>query len=59
METSAPGAEMETSRGCPYHCTFCAKDNFRNAYRKRPLPVLLDELDRLRAQGIEYIYFID
>ena len=22
-----PGAEMETSRGCPYHCTFCAKDN--------------------------------
>src|SRR5437763_2008871 len=21
-----PGAEMEASRGCPYHCTFCAKD---------------------------------
>jgi anaerobic magnesium-protoporphyrin IX monomethyl ester cyclase len=58
-EPTGPGAEMETSRGCPYHCTFCAKDNFRNAYRKRPLPVLLDELDRLRAQGIEYIYFID
>ncbi len=31
-----PGAEVEASRGCPYHCTFCAKDNFRNAYRKRP-----------------------
>src|SRR4051812_33126563 len=58
-EPKGPGAEMETSRGCPYHCTFCAKDNFRNAYRKRPLPVLLDELDRLRGQGIEYIYFID
>ena len=24
-----PGAEVEASRGCPYHCTFCAKDNFR------------------------------
>ena len=34
-----PGAEMEASRGCPYHCTFCAKDNFRDDYRKRPLAV--------------------
>ena len=54
-----PGAEMEASRGCPYHCTFCAKDNFRNSYRKRPLPVILEELDGLIAQGIEYLYFID
>ena len=54
-----PGAEMETSRGCPYHCSFCAKENFRNAYRKRPLAVILDELDALIAQGIEYVYFID
>ena len=54
-----PGAEMETSRGCPYHCSFCAKENFRNAYRKRPLAVVLEELDGLIAQGVEYIYFID
>jgi anaerobic magnesium-protoporphyrin IX monomethyl ester cyclase len=54
-----PGAEMETSRGCPYHCTFCAKENFRNGYRKRPLVVILEELDGLLAQGVEYIYFID
>jgi B12-binding domain/radical SAM domain protein of rhizo-twelve system len=50
---------METSRGCPYHCSFCAKENFRNKYRKRPLPVILEELDRLVAQGVEYVYFID
>jgi B12-binding domain/radical SAM domain protein of rhizo-twelve system len=54
-----PGAEMETSRGCPYHCTFCAKDNFRNGYRKRPLPIILEEVESLRRQGIEYVYFID
>jgi B12-binding domain/radical SAM domain protein of rhizo-twelve system len=54
-----PGAEMETSRGCPYHCTFCAKENFRDAYRRRPLPTILGELDRLIGQGIEYVYFID
>jgi B12-binding domain/radical SAM domain protein of rhizo-twelve system len=56
---AGPGAEMEASRGCPYRCTFCAKENFRNAYRKRPLPVILDELDALAAQGVEYVYFID
>ena len=50
---------METSRGCPYHCSFCAKDNFRNGYRKRPLAALLEEFDGLAAQGVEYIYFID
>jgi anaerobic magnesium-protoporphyrin IX monomethyl ester cyclase len=56
---AGPGAEMEVSRGCPYHCTFCAKDNFRDDYRKRPLPVILEELDGLLTQGVEYVYFID
>jgi anaerobic magnesium-protoporphyrin IX monomethyl ester cyclase len=54
-----PGAEMETSRGCPYHCTFCAKDNFRNLFRRRPLAVIEEELDGLVAQGTEYVYFVD
>jgi anaerobic magnesium-protoporphyrin IX monomethyl ester cyclase len=58
-EPARPGAEMEVSRGCPYHCTFCAKDNFRDDYRKRPLGVILDELDGLLAVGIDYVYFID
>ncbi|WP_448202842.1 TIGR04295 family B12-binding domain-containing radical SAM protein [Azospirillum sp. sgz302134] len=56
---TGPGAEMETSRGCPYSCTFCAKENFRDGYRKRPVPVVMEELDRLIAQGVEYVYFID
>jgi anaerobic magnesium-protoporphyrin IX monomethyl ester cyclase len=53
------GAEMEASRGCPYHCTFCAKDNFRDNYRRRPLATILAELDGLIAAGVTYIYFID
>ena len=56
---AAPGAEMEVSRGCPYHCTFCAKENFRDDYRKRPLATILEELDGLCAQGVQYVYFID
>ena len=58
-QPSAPGAEMEVSRGCPYHCTFCAKENFRTDYRKRPVETILQELDGLVAQGVEYVYFID
>jgi anaerobic magnesium-protoporphyrin IX monomethyl ester cyclase len=58
-QPSRPGAEMEVSRGCPYHCTFCAKDNFRDDYRKRPLSVVLEEIDGFVAQGVEYLYFID
>jgi B12-binding domain/radical SAM domain protein of rhizo-twelve system len=56
---SGPGAEMETSRGCPYHCTFCAKENFRDRYRRRPLARILTELDGLIAAGVTYVYFID
>jgi len=58
-QPNGPGAEVEASRGCPYHCTFCAKDNFRDKYRRRPVPTVLEEVDRLLSQGVEYIYFID
>src|SRR5207253_8926856 len=57
--SSLPGAEMEASRGCPYHCTFCAKENFRDRYRRRPLATILAELDGLIAAGVTYVYFID
>ncbi|HVV49254.1 MAG TPA: TIGR04295 family B12-binding domain-containing radical SAM protein [Polyangia bacterium] len=53
------GAEMETSRGCPYRCTFCAKETHRDRYRKRPLATVLRELDDLVAAGVGYVYFID
>jgi hypothetical protein len=58
-EPTGPGAEVEASRGCPYHCTFCAKENFRNSYRRRPASLILQEVYALQQQGVEYIYFID
>jgi B12-binding domain/radical SAM domain protein of rhizo-twelve system len=54
-----PGAEVEASRGCPYACSFCAKLDFRDKYRRRDLAILLDEIEGLRAQGVGYLYFID
>ncbi len=56
---SGPGAEVEASRGCPYHCFFCAKLYFRDRYRRRPRAEVLREIDALLAQGVEYLYFID
>jgi anaerobic magnesium-protoporphyrin IX monomethyl ester cyclase len=58
-EPVGPGAEVEASRGCPYSCTFCAKENFRNRYRRRDHEAVLAEIDRLQRQGITYLYFID
>ncbi|MBV9971446.1 MAG: TIGR04295 family B12-binding domain-containing radical SAM protein, partial [Xanthobacteraceae bacterium] len=54
-----PGAEVEASRGCPYTCTFCAKENFRNRYRRRPADGVLAEIAALQQQDVEYVYFID
>ncbi|MDB5414858.1 MAG: Radical domain protein [Rubritepida sp.] len=56
---TGPGAEVEASRGCPYTCIFCAKADFRDKYRRRALEPVLEELDALIAQGVEYVYFID
>ena len=53
------GAEVEASRGCPYNCSFCAKIDFRDAYRRRDLSAVLAEIDALVAQGVGYVYFID
>lgn len=53
------GAEVEASRGCPYECSFCAKMDYRDAYRRRDLQPVLEEIDHLIGQGVGYIYFID
>jgi anaerobic magnesium-protoporphyrin IX monomethyl ester cyclase len=56
---SGLGAEVEASRGCPYACTFCAKLDYRDKYRRRELSFVLEEIDGLIAQGVAYVYFID
>lgn len=58
-EAEGPGAEVEASRGCPYHCSFCAKIDFRDSYRRRNLDLLLAEIDGLIEAGVTYIYFVD
>jgi len=53
------GAELEFARGCPWSCTFCNKTLFRNRFRERRVEDVVAEIDRLIAQGVDYVYFID
>ena len=53
------GAEVEASRGCPYNCSFCAKIDYRDKYRRRNLDILFAEIDGLIGQGVGYVYFVD
>ncbi len=58
-EAKGLGAEVEASRGCPYSCSFCAKIDFRDKYRRRHLDIVLAEVDGLIALGVRYVYFVD
>ena len=51
---------IETSRGCPYNCTFCLKAMFPKTISYRDVGSLLEELETLiSVYGIEIIYFQD
>jgi B12-binding domain/radical SAM domain protein of rhizo-twelve system len=56
---SGRGAELEFARGCPWNCTFCNKQLFRNKFRERKVEDVLAEIDQLMARGVDYVYFID
>ncbi len=53
------GAELEFARGCPWNCSFCNKQLFRNKFRERPIDAVLAEIDTVVARGVDYVYFID
>jgi radical SAM superfamily enzyme YgiQ (UPF0313 family) len=46
-----------TTRGCPFHCTFCQVP--RTQYRSRSIDHILDEIEWYLAQGISDFFFFD
>ena len=54
-----------TSRGCPYHCTYCNNNifhkNYLNHFRKRSIENVIDELESVKKNNpfIKMIQFID
>ncbi len=53
-------ALLEGSRGCPYQCPFCLKVMFGQGVRVKPIPQLIDEIERvIREYRFRNIYFFD
>lgn len=49
--------QYETSRGCPYSCTFC--DQGHRAYRSLPVATVLADLSLFKAMAPRHIIFLD
>ncbi len=47
-----------TSRGCPYHCTFCYQFMGRN-YRYRSVANVMEEIEECLKLGIKEFFFFD
>lgn len=38
---------IQTTRGCPLHCSFCAASRTISAYKKKPIQLIKKELDKI------------
>jgi len=41
---------VQTSRGCPHDCEFCAASKLFGRYRKKPVELVLRDIDAIRAR---------
>jgi anaerobic magnesium-protoporphyrin IX monomethyl ester cyclase len=49
-----------TSRGCPFHCTFCSLVKLcGRRFRPRSAPNVFEELKLISEQGFEFVIFFD
>ncbi len=53
-------ANMVSSRGCPYHCNWCAKPISSNRFHLRPAAAVAEEMRLLKTRfGVQHIWFGD
>lgn len=51
---------VETSRGCPYNCKFCSITGmYGRTFRPFPLERTLADLEAIRGQGTQAVFFAD
>ncbi|MET9253970.1 radical SAM protein [Streptomyces sp. NPDC003717] len=53
------GALLESSRGCPWSCSYCAKGPVRDRFARRPAARVVAEVRELVRRGVDYVFFVD
>ena len=59
LKTPVSCANVITSRGCPFRCTFCTTSRMFAPYRRRSVDSVIAELRMLHERGFQYMNFED
>ncbi len=59
LKTPCKCANVMTSRGCPYNCSFCTTTRMFSPYRQRTPENVIEELKMYKKLGFKYMNFED
>lgn len=59
LKTPCECANVMTTRGCPFSCSFCSTSRMFYPYRERSINSVIDELKSYKDAGFKYVNFED
>ncbi len=59
LKTPCKSANILTTRGCPFRCTFCTTSRMFAPYRQRSVDSVIDEIKVYKRLGFKYMNFED
>ena len=59
LKTPCVAANVISTRGCPYRCTFCTTSRMFAPYRQRSVDNVIDEIRMYKQMGFRYLNFED
>jgi len=59
MAKKSPAGWIETSRGCPFKCSYCNKSVFGSTFRVKSPKRVVDEIEYMLACGFKEIHIVD
>jgi radical SAM superfamily enzyme YgiQ (UPF0313 family) len=59
LKTPVEAANVLTTRGCPFRCTFCTTSRMFSPYRQRSIDNVIGEIRMYKQMGFQYMNFED